>query len=112
MKKDHQTLFDVKVARVNSTGTFTEIYIKMSRFNSKIDMYEPFEEKILWPKVQDPNGDWIKAWKECFAKSAESLITGKNGVPLKVGVNVLKLAELGRESYLKGGILVKNKTID
>jgi hypothetical protein len=31
------------MGRVNSTGTFTEIYVKLSRFDEKADMYEPFE---------------------------------------------------------------------
>ena len=36
-------LYDVMMGRVSSTGTFTEIYVKMSKFDESANMYEPFE---------------------------------------------------------------------
>lgn len=50
------------MGRVSSTGTFTEIYVKMARYNAENDMYEPYEEKIKFPLVEDPNAHWSDVW--------------------------------------------------
>ena len=66
------------MGRVNATGTFTEIYVKMAKYNEANDMYEPYEEKLKFPEVDDPNAHWSDVWGEAFVKSAEALKTGKN----------------------------------
>lgn len=58
----HQALFDIQVARVNSTGTFTELFVKMSKMNGDKTMYEPYEVKIRIPEVAMPDATWGDVW--------------------------------------------------
>lgn len=44
-------------------------------------------------------------------KSAEALYKGEGGVPLKFGLNVLKLADMIGESINNESKIVQNKTI-
>lgn len=82
------------MGRVNSTGTFTEMFVKMSKMSDDKKMYLPFEAKIRFPEVANPNATWADVWSESFVKSAEALYNGKGGVPLKFGLNVLRLADM------------------
>lgn len=107
----HQALFDVQMGRVNSTGTFTELFVKMSKMNGDKTMYEPFEAKIRFPEVAMPDATWADVWTESFVKSAEALYKGQGGVPLKFGLNVLKLADMIGESINNQSKLVQNTTI-
>lgn len=58
------------MGRVNPTGTFTEIYVRMSKYDEGKDMYIPFKEKLLFPEVEDPNATWAEVWGDAFKKSA------------------------------------------
>lgn len=104
-------LFDVQMGRVNSTGTFTEMFVKMSKLNGEKTMYEPFEAKIKFPEVADPDATWADVWKDSFVQSAGALYKGEGGVPLKFGLNVLKLADMIGESINNDSKLVQNTTI-
>lgn len=104
-------LFDVQMARVNSTGSFTEIFVKMSKLNEDKTMYIPYEAKIRFPEQADPNATWADVWKESFVFSAEALYKGKGGVPLKFGLNVLRLAEMIGDSVNNNSKVVENTTI-
>merc|ERR1712224_885361 len=70
-------LFDIQMGRVNSTGTFTEMFVKMSKMNEDKTMYEPFEAKIKFPEVADPDATWADVWKDSFVKSAGALYKGE-----------------------------------
>lgn len=99
------------MARVNSTGTFTEMFVKMSKMNAEGTMYEPYECKLKFPEVADPDATWAEVWKESFVKSAGALYKGDGGVPLKFGLNVLRLAEMIGESVNNGNKSVENSKI-
>ena len=99
------------MARVNSTGSFTEMFVKMSKMNADKTMYEPYEAKFRFPEEADPNATWADVWKESFVKSAEALYKGEGGVPLKFGLNVLRMAEMIGDSVNDGSKIVKNTTI-
>lgn len=94
------------MGRVNSTGTFTELFVKMSKMNVAGNMYMPFEAKMKFPEVADPNATWADVWNASFVKSAEALYKGEGGVPLKFGLNVLKLADMIGESINNGSKMV------
>lgn len=106
-----EALFDVQMGRVNSSGTFTELYVKMSKYNEESKMYEPFEEKLNFPEVPDPNAHWADVWGGAFLKSAEALGKGENGVPIKFGLNTLRFAEMALESYTNGSSLIQNSKL-
>jgi len=95
------------MGRVNSTGTFTEIYVKMARYNEANDMYEPYEEKLKFPEINNPNAHWSDVWGGAFVKSAEALKKGENGVPLSFGIKVLSFAENIGKSLNEGQSVVK-----
>ena len=99
------------MARVNSTGTFTEMFVKLSKMNEDKTMYLPYEAKIKFPEVADPDATWAEVWKESFVKSVGATYKGEGGVPLKFGLNVLKLAEMIGESVNNDCKIVKNTTI-
>ncbi len=61
-------------------------------------MYEPFEQKLQFPEMSDPNAHWSDVWATSFIKSADVLIKGEGGIPLKFGLNTLKFAEKAGES--------------
>mmetsp|Transcript_29749 Transcript_29749/g.36738 ORF Transcript_29749/g.36738 Transcript_29749/m.36738 type:complete len:313 (+) Transcript_29749:68-1006(+) len=86
-------LFDVQMGRVNSTGTFTEFYVKLSKYDAEKDMYMPFEAKLNFPETPDPDSLWSDVWAEAFKKSVEALLKGEGGVPVSFGVSVLSFAE-------------------
>lgn len=98
----HTALYDVKVGRCNSSGTFTEVYVRLSKFSEEANMYTPFEAKLYFPAVADPDASWQDVWKDAFFKSAEALKTDNGGVPLSLGVDVLNFAEKAGESWKKG----------
>ena len=52
------------MGRVNSTGHFTEMFVKMSKMNNEKNMYLPFEANIKLPEVTDPDGTWATVWSE------------------------------------------------
>ena len=87
------------MGRVNSSGSFTTIYVKLSKFDEGANMYLPFEETLNFPEVPDPNANWADVWKGSFEKSAEALYKGENGVPIKFGLNTLKFAEMVENPY-------------
>jgi len=99
------------MGRVSSTGTFTEIYVKMSKFDENANMYEPFEQKLCFPEVADINSTWKDNWSGAFLKSAEALIKGEGGVPVTLGVNTLKFSEIAGKSYNENGSIIKNTSI-
>ena len=75
-------------------------------------MYEPYEAKLRFPEQPDPNATWAEVWKDSFVHSAKALYTGQGGVPLKFGLNVLRLAEMIGESINSDeSKTVKNTTI-
>lgn len=47
---DQKCLYEVKCGRVSAQGTFTEILIKMSKYDAEADMYVPFEIKLRYPE--------------------------------------------------------------
>lgn len=65
-KNGEKCLYEVKCSRVSTFGTFTEILIKMSRYNELVDMYEPFEIKLRFPEVPDPTAYWQDVWAHAF----------------------------------------------
>lgn len=105
-------LWDVQMGRVNSTGTFTEMFVKMSKMNADKTMYEPFEAKLKFPEEADPDATWAEVWKDAFVQSVGAVYKGENGVPLSFGLNVLRLAEMIGESINNGSKIVENKTIE
>lgn len=107
----HQALFDVQMGRVNSTGTFTDMYVKMSKANADKSMYDPWEVRIRFPEVAAPDATWADVWSAAFVKSAEALYKGEGGVPLKFGLNVLRLADMIGDSINNGSKIVQNTTI-
>ena len=78
------------------------MYVRMSKFDADANMYEPFEARLNFPEVADPND----VWKEAFVKSADALRTGKGGVSLSLGIDVLSFAEKAGESWSKDGAMV------
>ena len=56
------------MGRVNSSGSFTTIYVKLSKFDEGANMYLPFEETLNFPEVPDPNANWADVWKGSFEK--------------------------------------------
>lgn len=101
----------MQMGRVNSTGTFTELFVKMSKISDDKKMYAPYEASIKFPKEADPNATWADVWSKSFVKSAEALYKGEGGVPLKFGLNVLKLADMIGESINNESKIVQNTTI-
>ena len=99
------------MGRVNSTGTFTDMYVKMSKMNEDKSMYEPWEVRIRFPEVADPDATWADVWSASFVKSAEALYKGEGGVPLKFGLNVLRLADMIGDSINNSSKIVQNTTI-
>eukprot|EP00924_Labyrinthula_sp_SR-Ha-C_P015998 maker-scaffold_4-snap-gene-16.6-mRNA-1 protein AED:0.00 eAED:0.00 QI:43/1/1/1/1/1/6/83/341 len=102
------SLFDVQMGRVSTAGTFTEMYVKMSKFDKEKKMYVPFEASLKFPEIPDPTSSWADTWSSAFKLAMKSLIdfgdhqVGKpNGtksketclVPAKFGVEVLEFAE-------------------
>jgi len=100
------------MGRVNSTGTFTEMYVKMSKYDAATKMYLPFEKKMAFPEVADPNAHWSDVWGGAFSKSAEAVVKGENGVPLKFGLNTLKFAENVGKSLKEGSSTIVNNFIE
>lgn len=94
---DH-AIFDVQMGRVSSTGSFTTIYVKMSRKDDGSAMYIPYESTLNFPEVADPNAHWSDVWKGAFEKSAEALYKGEGGVPVTFGLNILRFAEMAGQS--------------
>ena len=76
-------MFDICAGRVNSTGTEIDVYVRMSRFNSAINMYEPFEQKLTFPEKPDQTALWSDVWEKAFIKEVECLIKGEGGLPLR-----------------------------
>ena len=74
--------------------------------NDEKTMYEPFEQKFSFPEVPDPNAHWADVWKTSFVKSAEALMKGENGVPVRFGLNTLKFAEMAGKSYQEGSSMI------
>ena len=81
----------------------------MSKFDADANMYEPFEVRLNFPEVTDINASWQDVWKEAFFRSADALRTGKGGVPLALGIDVLGFAEKVGESWSKDGAMVVMK---
>jgi len=98
-------LYDVQMGRVNSSGSFTTIYVKLSKFDEGSKMYIPFEKTLNFPEVPDPDAKWSDVWKVAFEKSAEALYKGEGGVDVKFGLNTLKFAENAGKSYKEKSIL-------
>lgn len=65
---NQKCLYEVKCGRVSSLGTFTEMLVKMSKYNAEEDMYMPFEIKLRYPEEPDPDALWSDVWKESFIK--------------------------------------------
>ena len=82
------------------------MYVRMSKFDADANMYEPFEARLNFPEVADPNAHWSDVWKEAFVKSADALRTGKGGVPLGLGIDALSFADKAGESWSKDGAMV------
>ena len=101
-------MFDVQIGRVNSEGTFTEFYVRLSKYDEEAKMYKPFEKRMRFPEQPDPNAHWSDVWGDAFVKSAEALVQGEGGVPVTFGLNTLKFAEKARESYENGSKVIKN----
>ena len=55
----------------------------MSRLNSEINMYEPFEQKLTFPEKPDQTALWSDVWEKAFIKEVECLIKGEGGLPLR-----------------------------
>ena len=110
--QESEALFDVQIGRVNSTGTFTELYVRMSKYDEESKMYVPFEQKMAFPEVPDPNANWADVWGDAFVKSAEALYKGEGGVPVTFGLNTLKFAEHAGKSYAEGSKVIENTFID
>ena len=106
-----RALYDVMLGRVNSSGSFTELYVKLSRWDEATKMYLPKEFKLDFPEVPDPEATWADVWKGAFVESANTLITGLNYVPLRFGLNVIKFAEMADQSFKGGGEKVVNDSI-
>lgn len=74
-------------------------------------MYEPWEAKLRIPEVEDPDAFWQDVWQHCFISSVKALMTGEGGVPLKFGLNVLKMIEMIGQSIQERGKVIENTTI-
>lgn len=96
-----KTVFDVKMSRVSSFGTFTKMEINLSKKNEDGSMYDPIDINLQFPKVLDPNASWADTWQASFVESMKSFTqTGKSGispVDAEFGVSVLEFAELALE---------------
>lgn len=55
-----EALFDVQMGRVNANGTFTELYVKLSKYVN--GTYEPFEQKLIFPETPNLNAHWSDVW--------------------------------------------------
>ena len=94
------------MGRVNSSGSFTTVYVKLSKFDEEAKMYVPFEETLNFPEIPDPTAHWSDVWKTSFVKSAEALFKGENGVPIRHGLNTLKFAEQAGKSYAEKSSII------
>jgi len=112
-KKGQKCLYEVKCGRVSTFGRFTEILIKMSRYNDKQDMYEPFEIKLRFPEVPDPKAFWSDVWKQAFKGVSKKFTSAKTEglVDIETGVRVLRMAELCNISLQQKGRLINNITL-
>jgi predicted dehydrogenase len=106
--EESSALFDVQMGRVNSSGSFTTIYCKLSKFDEASKMYIPFESTLNFPEVSDPNANWADVWKGSFEKSAEALFKGEGGVPATFGLNILRFAEMAGKSLKEKSSLIVN----
>lgn len=68
---NQKCLYEVKCGRVSSLGTFTEILIKMSKYDKDSDMYAPFEIKLRYPEIPDPKAHWSDVWRQAFVNCSE-----------------------------------------
>ena len=98
-------LYEVKCGRVSSFGSFTEILVKMSRYNEEDDMYEPFEVKLRYPEEPDPTAHWSDVWKDAFVGVSKEFTSDEpQGLAdAELGVRVLRMAELCNISLEQGG---------
>ena len=51
-------LFDIQLGRVSSTGAFVELFVKMSKPNTDVSMYEPWECKLRFPEDASQDVTW------------------------------------------------------
>lgn len=86
------------MGRVNADGAFTELYVKMSKFNADKNMYEPFEGKLRFPEQADPNASWAEVWAAAFKKSDEIFLEEGDGVNTRFGCRVIRFAEMAKKS--------------
>ena len=86
------------MGRVNSSGSFTTIYLKLSKYDEASKMYLPFESTLNFPEVPDANANWADVWEGSFVKSAEALLKGEGGVPVAFGLNIMRFAEMAGKS--------------
>lgn len=110
---NQKCLYEVKCGRVSSLGTFTEILIKMSRFNASKNMYEPQEIKLRYPEQPDPNAHWSDVWKDAFITSQGQLIQANpQGLSdLELGIQTLRMAELCNISLTQNGRSIEDITL-
>lgn len=109
--KAEQTLFEVRMSRVSSYGTYTNIELLLTKKNEDIDSYDPIDIRLKLPTIFDKSASWADTWKSAFVQSAKHFaVTGsskstKNStneedeihVNAQFGVRVLKFAEKALE---------------
>jgi len=101
----NKCLYEVKCGRVSSFGSFTEILIKMSKYDDAEDMYTPAEIKLRYPEVPDPKAFWSDVWKDAFIGVTQQFTKGNTRglCDIETGVRVLRMAELCNISLFDGG---------
>ena len=99
-------LWDVMAGRVSSQGTFTEVYIKMSKLNGS--MYEPFEISLRYPLEADPKAHWSTVWADAFKIQMAKFVRSQasDSVTLSEALRVLRMCELTQSSLEQQGLRI------
>lgn len=94
-----KTVFDVKMSRVSSHGTYTKIEIALSKKIDGENMYKPVDIQLQFPLQLDPEASWADTWSASFKESMKSFLKLSKvpHVEADFGVKVLKFAELALE---------------
>ena len=99
------------MAKASAKGTHTELFIKMTKMGADQKMYQPFEARLRTPEEPNLTATYADIWKESFNMSAKKIFDGKGGVPLRFGLNVLRMTEMVVDSVKKEKC-IKNTQID
>lgn len=95
--------------RVSDQGTFSEIYIKMTKYLPEEEMYEPFEIKLRYPEIPDPKAGWKDVWADSFKEEVKTLTKEESPEnQLDSAIQVLRLMEVIGSSLEQDGKRIDN----